>query len=974
MKSDGTVWAWGANTYGQLGDGSTTNRNTPVQVLMPVDGRTLSFAEELLDGVIPDSGASQITLCASVYDSTGQEVIGAEIVYFLVAPHSGVSINSVTGVVTVNSAASPGTVAVKAAFVGQEVFAYIDLAYAGPNVYFDKSKYTLEVPGSGVARVTVSAKAYDERDVLIETADISFSLAVPYPGVTVNGPTGIVTVSPSANAGAVMLKATYEGAEDIVKLILTKPSPLKFEQVSAGGAHTLALAMDGTVWAWGSNQYGQLGDSTTTDRATPVKVKNLTGIVSIAAGNEHSIALKSDGTVWAWGRNTFGQLGDGTTTNRSSPVQVSSLTGVADIAAGVDYSLTVKSDGTVWGWGNNNDNQLGVTNSLLGPFLRSSPVQMSGSTNSKMAAGGDRHSLVLRNDGRVWATGNNSNGQLGDGTTTKRTTPVQLSNPINITAIAAGANHSLALKNDGTVWAWGLNTNGQLGDGTMTQRTSAVQVSGLTGVESVTAGAAYGSAFSVALKSDGTVWSWGLNSSGQLGDNSTVQRTSAVQASGLNDVTSVSAGGSHTVALRADGTVWAWGNNGSGQLGDGTKVNRNTAVACIAPFDGRNLYFDQIIYDADIPHANTADMTVSAGAYNAAGNAISNANISYSLVTPYPGVCIDASTGVVTVSASTLPGSVTIKAAYSGMENVAELRFVDTRSVVFAQNIYMAFIPDMNSTQVNMNASVLDGAGQAIPNTVITYALASPTAGVSIDPSTGIVTILPAARPGVIKINATHDGVTGMVGLVLTYAGSKVFFNESVYSIRIPEQNSASITVSASMYDADYIKIPDIAFTYSLAVTYPGVTVNTATGVITVDSTAQPGSVEVVATYGGVLATAMLLLGDVSGPSFTISATAGNDYRIAVQAISSSASVVYTVTYDPAEFQLVDACGLIIPKITVTGPVSGTDINILSISSGSIAFECTASVPSGMNLSGTVNIIVLKALKTANMTVTVSVS
>ena len=194
----------------------------------------------------------------------------------------------------------------------------------------------------------------------------------------------------------------------------------------AGGAnHTLALKSDGTVWAWGSNFHGQLGDGSNTDRTTPVQVSGLSDVTAIAGGGDHAIALKSDGTVWAWGFNFYGQLGDGSNTDRTTPVQVSGLSDVTAIAGGYEHTIALESNGTVWTWGLND------------------------------------------------------HGQLGDGTTTIRTTPLPVSGLRGVTTIAGGYEHTIALKSDGTVWAWGYNLYGELGDSTTTQRTTPVQVSNL---------------------------------------------------------------------------------------------------------------------------------------------------------------------------------------------------------------------------------------------------------------------------------------------------------------------------------------------------------------------------------------------------------------------------------------------------------------------------------------------------------------
>ena len=180
-------------------------------------------------------------------------------------------------------------------------------------------------------------------------------------------------------------------------------------QMAAGFSHTLALKEDGTVWAWGKNEYGQCGNGTTSSTSLLTQVVGLTNVVYISAAYDYSLALKSDGTVWAWGYNCNGQLGDGSTTDRTTPVQVSGLTGITAIAGGSFHSLALKSDGTVWAWGNNVMGQLGNSSFL---FSKTTPGQVSGLTGITAIAGGSLHSLALKSDGTVWAWGYNSNGRF----------------------------------------------------------------------------------------------------------------------------------------------------------------------------------------------------------------------------------------------------------------------------------------------------------------------------------------------------------------------------------------------------------------------------------------------------------------------------------------------------------------------------------------------------------------------------------
>lgn len=334
--------------------------------------------------------------------------------------------------------------------------------------------------------------------------------------------------------------------------------------VAGGGSHSLALKSDGTVRGWGWNGYGQLGDNTTVSQvnAPPVQATGLTGVAAIAGADaNHSIALKSDGTVWGWGDNLYGQLGDGTTTQRSAPVQVSPLSGATAVAAGTTHTLALKSDGTVWGWGRNANGQLGNGATANN---QNTPVQMGTFSDITAIAGGYEHSIALKADGTVWAMGYNDFGQLGNATVVGSSSPVQVcasgeTSPCanflaGIVAVAADRAHSMALKNDGTVWAWGQNGNGEVGDGSTANRTTPVQVGGLTGVVAI----AGGDYHSVALKSDGTLWAWGRNADGQLGDGTMNARYTPVQVGGISSGSAILAPSGVTATAGSAQTTISW--------------------------------------------------------------------------------------------------------------------------------------------------------------------------------------------------------------------------------------------------------------------------------------------------------------------------------------------------------------------------------------------------------------------------------
>lgn len=339
--------------------------------------------------------------------------------------------------------------------------------------------------------------------------------------------------------------------------------------VALGSNFTFALKADGTVSSWGWNSFYALGDPAVAYgdvRTTPGPVAGLTDVVALAAGANHGLALKNDGSVWAWGRNIAGELGDGTGAPQATPVQVANLSGVVAIAAAGVTSLALKNDGSVWVWG--------VDLTSIYPGNSYVPVQVGGLKGiSQISVGGVNSAMALQTDGMpsgtLWTWGNNQNGKLGDGTTTQRDVPVAVAQ--GVTAGAAGFLHAYALKEDGTVLAWGRNTNGQLGDGTTAEKYRPTLIPSLSGVVTIAAGMLSG----LAVEADRTVWSWGDNTYGQLGDGTGTMRTTPVRTWILDPLavgSSNSDGSGHSASVHGDGTLWTWGKNDVGALGDGTRT------------------------------------------------------------------------------------------------------------------------------------------------------------------------------------------------------------------------------------------------------------------------------------------------------------------------------------------------------------------------------------------------------------------
>ena len=311
----------------------------------------------------------------------------------------------------------------------------------------------------------------------------------------------------------------------------------------------------GGLWSWGRNSDGELGDNSIADKSTPVQTITAgTNWKSVAGGSSHTAAIKTDGTLWLWGRNSYGELGDNSIADKSSPVQtVLGGTDWKSVAggSGARHTAAIKTDGTLWLWGGGLEGQLG-DNSIA---HKSSPVQtVLGGTDWKSVVVGRFYTGAIKTDGTLWTWGSDFYGQLGDNSVVDKSTPVQVAGAgTNWKLMSAGVRHTAAIKTDGTLWVWGGNGFfGQLGDNSTLNKSTPVQT--------ITAGTnwrlvATGRYHTAGIKTDGTLWTWGINSDGGLGDNSIVSKSTPVQTitAGTN-WKSVSCG-YHTVAINA-----TWGN------------------------------------------------------------------------------------------------------------------------------------------------------------------------------------------------------------------------------------------------------------------------------------------------------------------------------------------------------------------------------------------------------------------------------
>jgi len=340
----------------------------------------------------------------------------------------------------------------------------------------------------------------------------------------------------------------------------------------------------GGLYSWGSGTEGAIGGGSTTARSSPgtLSATGQTSWVRCSMKGRSGGAIRSDGTLWTWGRATYGVLGSGSTASRSSPGTTAvGGTNWEEVDTATGHMVAVKNDGTLWTWGRNANGQLGTNNTTS----RSSPLTTVGSLGTqgdwRIAAAGGDNSAAIKINGTLWTWGDNISGQLGDGSTTDRSSPqtvagggtnwdkIALSNLLGAGAFAA------SVKTDGTLWTWGGNATGQLGDGSTTSRSSPQTVAG-GGTNWFNVACGYG--HTIAVKLDGTLWSWGNNNNGALAISGANRSSPGTIASGGTTWKICSAGNQMSAAIKTDGSLWTWGLNTSGQLGDGSTTNRSSPV------------------------------------------------------------------------------------------------------------------------------------------------------------------------------------------------------------------------------------------------------------------------------------------------------------------------------------------------------------------------------------------------------------
>jgi alpha-tubulin suppressor-like RCC1 family protein/uncharacterized protein YjdB len=484
----------------------------------------------------------------------------------------------------------------KATVAGDGLGATVTAVAPGPVTITAAS--TDDATKKGVCAVTVVPAAPDPDGVTVAPMDLSLKPNATGTLTATVSPAGagqavtwtsddetVATVIGSGNGQTATVTAVAEGTARITATAVGFPGifgacdvtvkALAFADmtISASWAHSLGIKADGSLWAWGAGSFGKLGLGDSAGRNVPTRVGTDDDWTAVATGTESSLALKADGSLWAWGFNGEGQLGLGDTTNRDTPQRVGNAADWAAVATHSHHAAALKVDGSLWAWGANYYGELGLGDTRD----RNVPTMVGADSEWAAVEAGQDHTVAIKQDGSLWAWGSNATGQLGIGAPegdTQKDTPQRVGMGSDWAFVACGYLHTLAIKEDGSLWAWGFNGLGQLGDGTYTGHNAPVPTSGSASWAAVATGLFH----TLGVTEGGSILACGGNGYGQVGDGTWETRSVLVPVGAESDWAAVSAGGYHSLAVKVDGSLWAWGDNYNGQLGlgdNGDTTHRN---------------------------------------------------------------------------------------------------------------------------------------------------------------------------------------------------------------------------------------------------------------------------------------------------------------------------------------------------------------------------------------------------------------
>jgi len=572
MTSEGRIFTWGKNEYGQLGDGTATNRDTPTLI---TSNFSLNIGETITSASLGSNYSSAITSEGRIftwgYNRRGQLGDGS----YNLDP------NSIPTEITSNFSLNIG-----------ETITETSLGF------YHSSAITSE------GRIFTWGDNY-------------------------HGKLGDGTATDRYAPTEITSNFSYNTGETIT-------------EVSLGSSHSSAITSKGRIFTWGYNFYGQLGDGTNINKDIPTEITskfNLnTGetITSVSLGSNYSSAITSEGRIFTWGYGVYGQIGDGTTANRYTPIEITSNFGldvgetITSASLGSNHSSAISSEGRIFIWGSNAFGQIGDGTTTD----RYIPIEITGNFSLNVGETitgvslGSNHSSAITSEGKIFIWGFNSDGQLGDGTTTNRDTPTEITSNFTlytgetITTVSLGYAHSSAITSEGRIFTWGANANGELGDGTIANRYTPTEITSdfSLSIEEIITSVSLGINHSAAITSEGRIFAWGYNGNGQIGDGTTTNRytpteiTSNLSLNTEEIITKVSIGSNHSSAITSEGRIFTWGYNGNGQIGDGTTTNRYTpteitlSISLYLPsYDRIYVISKQINYDI---HSQTVEIQI----------------------------------------------------------------------------------------------------------------------------------------------------------------------------------------------------------------------------------------------------------------------------------------------------------------------------------------------------------------------------
>jgi len=613
IKTDGTLWTWGSGVDGQLGTNDTTQRNTPVTTFaggtnwkqvgsgvfhtaaIKTDGTLWTWGYGI-DGQLGtnDTTARSTPVTTFAGGSSWKQVSGGFTHTAAIKTDGtlwtwGYGIDGQLGTNDTTQRNTPVTT-----FAGGS--SWKQVSSGGAHTAAIKTDGTLWTWGQG------TSGQLGNNDTTNRSTPVT----------TFAGGTNWKQVSGGSHTAAIKTDGTLwtwgagtQGQLGNATFTTTNSTPVttfaggtNWKQVSAGNIHTAAIKTDGTLWTWGAESYGRLGRQYSTTVQVPVRLDPTNKIwadtattpfepdelYTLSAGTTHTAAIKTDGTLWTWGNGSNARLGTGTSpSTMSTPITTfAGGTNWKQVSAGYSHTAAVKTDGTLWTWGSGVNGQLG-NNVLVLTTLQTPVTTFAGGTNWKQVSSGHSHTAAIKTDGTLWAWGAGSSGQLGNSLLTNRSTPVTtFAGGTDWKQVSAGIEHTAAVKTDGTLWTWGSGGSGRLGtnDNTPTRSTPVTTFAGGTDWKEVSAGNTH----TAAVKTDGTLWTWGNASSGRLGNATTTGTisTPVTTFAGGTDWKQVTTGDSHTAAVKTDGTLWTWGSGSSGRLGNSTITSTSTPVTTFA--------------------------------------------------------------------------------------------------------------------------------------------------------------------------------------------------------------------------------------------------------------------------------------------------------------------------------------------------------------------------------------------------------